>query len=284
MSSGVLYVVYTLSALVVAAALVQRTGAKLALVLALGLYCFYTASFLVAALAENVKWPAAIIGSLVGGFAAGWLWTAQGAFFARTAELYAQARHMELSAANALLAGIFSTFYIGLEVLCKLLSSALLKHGGSKVVFGVFTTAAVVATCGIALMRNPPPKEARQAAAANDDEAAEDQLLIQGDSDSDTGAPPPETSAAAAAPAQQQQQQDWAALFWRKGTLAMRLMASNPKILMLAPLNMAFGFVASFLNFYINGTIAKAAVGKDNIGYLSASTSGVAAVLVPPNK
>jgi hypothetical protein len=96
-SSGVLYVLYTMSALTVAAGLVQRTGAKMALAIGLALYCFYTGSFLVASEAPSAEWYAAITGSTVGGFAAGWLWTAQGAFFARTAQLYAQASNQDIS-------------------------------------------------------------------------------------------------------------------------------------------------------------------------------------------
>jgi Na+/melibiose symporter-like transporter len=40
--------------------------------------------------------------------------------------------------------------------------------------------------------------------------------------------------------------------------------------------------VASFIAFYINGTISKMAVGKENIGYLSAITAGTAAIISMP--
>ena len=75
--SGVLYVTYTLSALTVAACIVNATGSKWGLFTSLLLYVAYVASFLAANMQPSVKWYAALGGSAVGGFAAGWLWTAQ---------------------------------------------------------------------------------------------------------------------------------------------------------------------------------------------------------------
>jgi len=98
------------------------------------LYCFYVASFLIAGLVPAAEWGAAIVGAVVGGFSAGWLWTAQGVFFARTAVLYAKAAKRERAQINSLLAGVFTTFYVGLEVVCKLLSSLLHKWGGDELV------------------------------------------------------------------------------------------------------------------------------------------------------
>ena len=76
--------------------------------------------------------------SLVGGIAAGFLWTAQGAYFARNAELYAEAggriwgaaagaEESTVERATGLFASIFAAFYLLWEVVMKLLSSILPK-------------------------------------------------------------------------------------------------------------------------------------------------------------
>lgn len=112
----------------------EKMGPKWSLVTGLFLYCFYVASFLVAALVPSIKWESAIIGAVVGGFSAGWLWTAQGVFFGRTSVLYARAAGKEVTKINSFLAGIFTMFYVGFEVVCKLLSSALHTWGGDDLV------------------------------------------------------------------------------------------------------------------------------------------------------
>lgn len=140
---GVLYTFYTLSALTISAALVQRTGSKWGMVSGLGLYCFYVGSFLVSVIAPDLKWVAAVVGSTVGGFGAGWLWTAQGGFFSRSAKLYANAKGVDEAQATSLFSGIFATFYVGMEVVCKFGSSLLTKWGGDKLVYTVFTILAV---------------------------------------------------------------------------------------------------------------------------------------------
>ena len=78
------------------------------------------------------------IGAGFGGIAAGFLWTAQGAYFARNAELYAEAggriwgaaagaEESTVERATGLFASIFAAFYLLWEVVMKLLSSILPK-------------------------------------------------------------------------------------------------------------------------------------------------------------
>ena len=78
------------------------------------------------------------MGSACGGIAAGSLWTAQGAYFARNAELFAEASQREQRAgkllkvmtkeeSTGLLSSIFAVLYLGFEVLMKLL--AVLPEG-----------------------------------------------------------------------------------------------------------------------------------------------------------
>lgn len=141
-SSGTLYIFYTFSAMTVTAWIVQKLGGKNGLASGLFLYCFYVVSFLIAAKVPSIKWYAALIGSSIGGVGAGWLWTAQGVYFSMTAEYFSKARGVDLQEANSLLAGLFSTMYVGLELLLKNGSSLLEMLGGNDLVYTVFSIAA----------------------------------------------------------------------------------------------------------------------------------------------
>ena len=140
-SSGTLYITYTLSALLAATGLVRRLGAKWSLVSGLGLYCTYVAAFLIAVRVPAIKWPAAIIGSAIGGTAAGWLWTAQGVYFGRIAERYAIATGETSQASTAWLASLFASIYVGCEVILKL--ARAYEFGSDVFVYTVFTVLAV---------------------------------------------------------------------------------------------------------------------------------------------
>ena len=65
-------------------------------------------------------------------------------------------------------------------------------------------------------------------------------------------------------------------------TLALRLLARPDRLmLLLAPFQVAFGLMASMLAFYVNGDVAKAAVGGDNVAFLNAVLAATAALLSP---
>jgi len=164
----VLYACYTLSAAFLSNGLVARLGAKRTLVLSLGLYCVYVASYAVAFFTpiDNVV----IVGAAVGGVAAGCLWPAQGVFFARSAEAYADAASISQKAATALLGAHFSAAYLVGEVGMKLLASAF-EPGGP--LFVAYSCIAVGAALTVARFvddvsgdTTPPPPFAESATAA----------------------------------------------------------------------------------------------------------------------
>lgn len=164
--TGVLYVMYTLSALTVASGLVQFTGPKTALTVGLFLYCFYVGSFILAANTDPGGWLqylSACSGAAIGGFAAGWLWTAQGAFFARTSQYYAESKRIAPQAASSYLAATFATFYVGCEVILKFISSWLRDDAdGNLRLFTAYTIIAAGSAIFMSFTRevpveNPPP-------------------------------------------------------------------------------------------------------------------------------
>lgn len=240
-SSGTLYIFYTLSAMTITAWIVGKLGGKYGLASGLFLYCFYVGSFLLAAKIPSIKWYAALIGSGVGGFGAGWLWTAQGVYFSRTAECFAKARGVEVSDANSLLAGLFATTYVGFELLLKGGSSLLQMWGGVDLVYIVFIIAAVTSSVLLTIFcRAFPPKH-------NEKETTPTGLDVL-----------------------------------KKLTMAMKLLGSNRKMMLLAPFEITFGFVSAYLNNYVNGYILEDAIGTENVGYMAAVIPGVATLLSLP--
>lgn len=87
--SAALYVTYAATALVASSAIIAALGARRALIVASFLYCVYIASLPLALLAktEATQATVAIFGGAVGGVAAGFLWAAQGTYFAASAKL-----------------------------------------------------------------------------------------------------------------------------------------------------------------------------------------------------
>lgn len=267
-SSGVLYVFYTLSALTFASMVVKKLGSKWSLAGGLWLYCFYVASFLVAHKAKSTRWYAAVTGSTIGGCAAGWLWTAQGAYFSRTASLHARASGRSIEQSTGWLGGLFATFYVGFEVAMKNLSSLLRHWGGDNFVFTVFLICAVTSAFAMSWAHTLPSKE----------EECEVRLA-RAEADGGEGAAEAATELDAA---RSESAADKKESVLHKIMLAGRLLATNRKMQLLTPMNMAFGFTSAFMNQYVNGTPAKAAVGASNIGYLAAITPGVATLLSFP--
>lgn len=72
------------------------------------------------------------------------------------------------------------------------------------------------------------------------------------------------------------------ALFKKKLMAAMELWTQDKKIWTLAPMNITFGFTAAYMNFYMNGIIAKESIGSNNIGFLISIIPGYAAVMSLP--
>lgn len=252
-SSGCLYVMYTLTALTFAAGLVQYTGCKKALNLSLFFYCFYVASFWIASTINGNEYPEwifaiTICGSVLGGMAAGWLWTAQGAFFSRTAGWYARAKNIPVTEASSKLSGIFAMCYVGFEVILKLLSSTLYTafNNSSVALFSIYTITAIVAAALSLFIIEPPAVPA------------------EGEEEEDKDKPKQKISLS------------------RKFFLAMNLLASNRKMQCLVLLNCAFGVTGGVLNGFINGNVTKNIVGAENLGYFLSMTPAVATVLSVP--
>jgi MFS family permease len=242
--SGILYITYTLSALLGATYIVKQAGARNSLFLGMLLYCFYVACFWVAALfpEENLNGQriSAYLGAAIGGIGAGFLWTAQGAYFGQAAEDHAQRLLQPVETSTSSFAGMFAFLYLAEEVLLRLLSSFLLEFNIATwgTIFGIYTVVTVLSTLTISCIHDYPK------------------------SGMDT-----------------QQQQPTSSIFY-KVSAALQLLIHDPKMKYMVGLNAVFGFTASFLNSYVNGQVVPIALDDPEtkyIGILSAWVSTVAA-------
>ena len=160
--SGILYLTYTASALLGATYIVKQAGARNALWFGMTLYCAYVACFWVATtiMEEEGQRIAAWTGAGIGGIGAGFLWTAQGAYFAQSAQAHAQYQGQEVSVSTSYLAGIFAFFYLAEEVVLRILSTILAGRGWSwESIFGLYTVVTVLSTAAMPLVYNFPNED-----------------------------------------------------------------------------------------------------------------------------
>jgi len=248
LSTGGLYVCYALTALLIAASLVKRVGSKYSLVLGASMYCIYVGSFFVSiAIPEEMVVERSIVlvvGSVIGGVAAGYLWTAQGKYFVANAKAYSQATGTESKRTTAYFSGIFAGLYLSCELILKLLGTVLER----EVLFGVYTATAAAAAFGLFFLKRdfdftalahlvkiPESDDKQQDDGANGLDVGVDDAEVDSTLDGDAGQSTKSSSK----------------------FLAIKLWCKNPKILLLAPTQMAFGISAALLAYYVSGVVLK---------------------------
>jgi hypothetical protein len=91
LSSGVLYLTYTLSSVMGATYVVKKLGSRNAMIVGMSLYCCYVGCFWAAVSFPNIAVIAVISGAFFGGIGAGILWTVVGSFCLK---IYIKARVM----------------------------------------------------------------------------------------------------------------------------------------------------------------------------------------------
>jgi MFS family permease len=159
--SGMLFLTYTASGLLGATYVVKRLGARDSLIAGMALYIAYVGCFLVATKFHDQTRPIALTGAAIGGVGAGFLWTAQGAYFGRASEEHARHLCQPVKVSTASLAGIFAFIYLAEEVLLRLLSTLLLGVGIAswEIIFGVYTFLTVISAMAMACVHNYPNSE-----------------------------------------------------------------------------------------------------------------------------
>lgn len=217
------------------------------------MYCLYVISFLFVKLIPESKWVSALIGSSIGGVAAGWLWTAEGTYFARSAKHYAFCSGISDAEATSLFAAIFAAIHAGCDVLMKGLTSLVHTLGGTTTfVFGFLTCMAIASSLSMFFVRAVP--EFFHGGAGH---TITDPLISTHSSNSHSG---------------ELRMIHPKSVWSHKLLLAVELWREETRMKLLTPMFLSFGFSSAFMNFYLNGVIVKLALGEDSIGYMSAVT------------
>jgi len=118
--SGCLFICYALTSCFCAKPIVSMIGPKNGLLVGASGYCVYVLGFLLSLYVPGSRWPLFIAACVVGGLAGGVFWTAQGRYFARSARMYAEVNGKLQEDVTASFAGLFATYYLGLEMATKL--------------------------------------------------------------------------------------------------------------------------------------------------------------------
>ena len=110
--NATLYVMYALTALLFATAPLELLGARRSLIVAAALYSIYVIAFPLSLLTPpgepGLDLTIALVAGVVGGFAAGFVWVAQGKYFSSAAKTYAMEQQISEAEANQTFASIFA--------------------------------------------------------------------------------------------------------------------------------------------------------------------------------
>jgi len=314
--SGALYITYALTALLAAPALLALFGTRLAIIVASFTYCIYIISLPLALLAvgsPNLLTSIAILGGAIGGIAAGFLWSAQGAYFATTAKLFSEASDdFTLQRATARFATIFASIFLGFELLLRAVPLVLRQIEHAQHADGAFT----MAPPAMPPPSSPPPNQlamppsaytrAAPSLATSEivvavvysvigilsaggmltirdlDRPKDDDRPIGAEDEAGRGAEAVivrQDSSAGRAPTKP------AGLSFERVAAAVLLWKKDPVVLLFAPIQITFGLCAALVGYELSGKIVRAAFPSNPIeaaSLLSGLVSLVAAVMQVP--
>lgn len=241
--SGILYLAYTLSAVLGATYVVKRLGSRNAMILGMAFFCMYVGAFLIATLWPSTLKVAALTGAAIGGIGSGLLWTAQGVYFSQASEEYTLKSGQDWAASTSMLAGIFAFILLAEETALDLLSTFLIRvfRVPWDVIFAAYAGIAVLATSFMVYVKEYPIESSTGGASSSSSLAS----IVY------------------------------------KVTAAFRLLVSDSKMKYMIGLNAVFGFAGAFLNSFVSGEVVPVALGDTNssyVGLLVAIHGGVAAI------
>jgi hypothetical protein len=221
------------------------------------LYCIYVFAFYFAVNIRSSDWIrfTATIGALFGGWGYGLLFTAQGAYYTRTKQLYHYHNNSttpsSFKIATTKLDLTFIFIYLSCAVGLRALSTLLLgvMHMSWSNIFAVYALVAVLSTVLMLLVQKLP----------EDDIGTSANVIAD------------ETDSAANRQSDHINPTRPASSVWYKATAAWRLMLNDRKMKYMIGLNAVFGLTSSFVTSYVNGTVVRLVLGTDTyVGVLSA--------------
>lgn len=163
LSSGVLYMAYTLSSVLGATYVVKLLGGRNAMILGMSMYVVYVGCFWVAVSFPEIEAVAAIGGAFVGGVGSGILWTAQGSYFTQAAEEHALYQGCEWGDCTASLSGTFAFAYLFEETILHISSYFLIQYWNMPwtTIFAIYFVVAIASTIGMLWVKDYPKSRQR---------------------------------------------------------------------------------------------------------------------------
>eukprot|EP01065_Artemidia_motanka_P018692 TRINITY_DN2202_c1_g3_i1.p1 TRINITY_DN2202_c1_g3~~TRINITY_DN2202_c1_g3_i1.p1 ORF type:complete len:519 (+),score=119.68 TRINITY_DN2202_c1_g3_i1:71-1558(+) len=282
-SLGTLYAWYTAAAMLLAVPMLDRIGAKQTLVVGLGCNAVYVASYLVGRHTTGaVRWFAVLFGAVIGGVAAGLIWPAQGLIFARCSEWYAVVRDVDTRQATSLLGGVFAALYLAIEVFCKVLSSVTQVWVCGDDWHGDFVTGHCGDGSSSSGAAAAPEDSGSSGSGASDGRGVVIGMYIVIASAMTLLMIAVPLAGAETVGNASQSDSSQSRAWMERARAAFQLMLNDPKVSLMAGVNVAFGLSVSFVNSYVTGTVVKESLGASKVGYLDAIIPLVAAVLSMP--
>ena len=275
-STAILFACFTLTAIAFSGPFTMAYGPRNTMVFAQLLFFFYILSFTLAVVLPSAgAQVVTMIGSAGAGIAASLLWTAQGVYYTLNARLYAIQSGADTDKTTMNFASVFGRFYLGCEMLMKLVASGMLELSNIVVVQNVSSISpestrapgiplqigALVLLSIISLVSTLATLTVYELSAKADPHEASDE--------SASGAPSIPRPACGK-------------LLEPLG-FAWRFFLQHPlDLLLLAPVNIAFGFAAAMLTNIVDGSISRVMLGVSSVPVLTAMTAGAAALVAHP--
>jgi len=294
--NGSLYLTYAFTAMFLATGLIDLMGAKRSLYVAAALYSVYVISFPLALIIPKaqpgLEIAVALFGGIVGGFAAGFLWSAQGTYFGISAKAYAAEMGIDVKEANGTLASIFAGIFLGLEVVLKLLPLVVIPVTGNISLWAHEPAASNITNTSLYQPPSSPPWPADRCdlykcVAVRDLITVSLYAVLAVVSviglftiddlreDSEGDGLPGGTADALTTILLKPKKKTFSL---EKALSAVRLWYEDPVVLLLAPIQVTFGVCATMLAVNVTGNVVKAKFGKDDWVIFGALFSALIAV------
>lgn len=280
----VLYIFYTVSALILAKPVVQLLKSRRCVFMGLISLLIYVFGFYLAILIPSMQGIFFITGCAIGGIGAGILWTGQGTYYSLNATSFAQESQISRTEAVTLFAGIFAAFYLSFETGFKFIGTVVFladtSNNGSAwrpAVFGIYTVSAFLSTilfwmgtCEYHDMPTELVTPIDTEPATNQPLTPTESLLFARSQHSSTDQFPA-----------QSQKLSMQAIFEDSLSVG-KAMFTIRKLQLLIPFQICFGLSSGLVDTYVNGVIVKTYIGEGYIGMLSGLVTLTAALLSGP--
>lgn len=249
---GILFVGYALTSFMLAKPIVSSLGPKLSMLLASIGYTIYVGGFFISIvfidvtfLTMKLAWLVSVVTAVIGGVSGGLMWTAQGAFFAQNSKLFCENTGSDLEEVNNTFASIFATSFLGIEMITKLFATGVY----------LLIPTGYWAPCVIFSLYTAVSFISCYLIAAMHD----------------LGVGP---------------NYDFSyKVISKSAGAAAKLVVKEPRMALLVPYQLAFGFTSSFVPYYVFGTVVSRSskLGSTYVGVLSAVVALTAASVALPS-